>query len=88
MPANDKNSKLNNKGVSSSSGHVDRNGLEQLLKSMNMRYQAQDHEEVFTVEALMRNVANMPGLHMKNLFLKDKKKNYYMLSARHDAEVV
>ncbi|XP_063605698.1 aminoacyl tRNA synthase complex-interacting multifunctional protein 2-like [Penaeus indicus] len=66
---------------------VDRNGLEKYLKSLNIPYQVQDHEEVFTVDALMKNVRAMPGLHMKNLFLKDKKKNLYLLSARHNAEV-
>ncbi|XP_069982466.1 uncharacterized protein [Penaeus vannamei] len=66
---------------------VDRNGLEKYLKSLSISYQVQDHEEVFTVDALMRNVREMPGLHMKNLFLKDKKKNLYLLSARHNTEV-
>jgi len=42
---------------------------------------------VFTVEALMQCVSAMSGLHMKNLFLKDKKKNLYLLSTRHDAKV-
>lgn len=66
---------------------VDRNGLEKYLKSLSISYQVQDHEEVFTVDALMMNVREMPGLHMKNLFLKDKKKNLYLLSARHNTEV-
>ncbi|XP_042863148.1 aminoacyl tRNA synthase complex-interacting multifunctional protein 2-like isoform X4 [Penaeus japonicus] len=66
---------------------VDRNGLEKYLKSLSIPYQVQDHEEVFTVDALMKNVRGMPGLHMKNLFLKDKKKNLYLVSARHNAEV-
>lgn len=67
--------------------HKDRAQLEAYLKQLNVPYQVEDHEEVFTVDALMQNVQNMPGLHMKNLFLKDKKKNFYLLSARHNAEV-
>lgn len=66
---------------------VDRKGLENYLKKLNIPYQVHDHVEVFTVDALMKYVGSMPGLHMKNLFLKDKKKNLYLLSTRHDAEV-
>ncbi|XP_068248594.1 aminoacyl tRNA synthase complex-interacting multifunctional protein 2 isoform X2 [Palaemon carinicauda] len=84
---NEKNQTLSKKGGQTSNGHLDRKGLEQLLKKLNVKFQVQDHEEVFTVEALMKNVSSMPGLHMKNLFLKDKKKNLYLLSARHNAEV-
>ncbi|RXG53193.1 Prolyl-tRNA synthetase associated domain-containing protein 1 [Armadillidium vulgare] len=35
----------------------------------------------------MDEVGDMPGLHMKNLFLKDKKKNLYLLCARHDSKI-
>lgn len=74
-------------GVGTSGKHKGRAELEAYLKQLNIKYQVRDHEEVFTVEALMKNVTDVPGLHMKNLFLKDKKKNLYLLSARHDAEV-
>ncbi|XP_064118296.1 aminoacyl tRNA synthase complex-interacting multifunctional protein 2-like isoform X5 [Macrobrachium nipponense] len=84
---NEKNQTISKNAGKISNGHMDRKGLEQLLKKLNMKFQVQDHEEVFTVEALMKNVSLMPGLHMKNLFLKDKKKNLYLLSARHNAEV-
>ncbi|XP_076053040.1 aaRS-interacting multifunctional protein 2 isoform X2 [Oratosquilla oratoria] len=67
--------------------HLSRKEFEDYLKNHNIRYQAKDHEEVFTVEAMMKYVQNMPGLHMKNLFLKDKKKKYYLFSARHDVDV-
>lgn len=84
---NEKNQTISKNAGKTSNGHMDRKGLEQLLKKLNMKFQVQDHEEVFTVEALMKNVSPMSGLHMKNLFLKDKKKNLYLLSARHNAEV-
>ncbi|CAL4124470.1 unnamed protein product, partial [Meganyctiphanes norvegica] len=67
--------------------HMDRSGLQNYLMKNGIKYQVQDHKEVFTVEALMQCVSVMPGLHMKNLFLKDKKKNLYLLSTRHDAKV-
>lgn len=69
---------------------MNRADLESYLKKLGIAYQVSDHEEVFTVEALMKAVAdkNIAGLHMKNLFLKDKKKrDLYLLSARHDVEV-
>lgn len=67
--------------------HMDRTGFQNYLQKNGIKYQVQDHKEVFTVEALMQCVPDMPGLHMKNLFLKDKKKNLYLLSTRHDAKV-
>lgn len=70
--------------------HMNRADLESYLKKLGIAYQVEDHEEVFTVEALMKAVdmKNIAGLHMKNLFLKDKKKkDLYLLSARHDVEV-
>jgi len=46
-----------------------------------------DHPEVFTVEAMMPYLGNVDGAICKNLFLKDKKKNLFLLSAAHDKEV-
>ncbi|KAK4321467.1 hypothetical protein Pmani_007727 [Petrolisthes manimaculis] len=77
-------------GEISKKKHMGRADLESYLKGLGIAYQVTDHEEVFTVEALMKAVTekNIPGLHMKNLFLKDKKKkDLYLLSARHNVEV-
>lgn len=46
-----------------------------------------DHPEVFTVEAMMPYLQNITGAISKNLFLKDKKGNLYLLSALHDKAV-
>lgn len=35
----------------------------------------------------MEHLLHLPGAHTKNLFLKDKKKNHYLLSAKYDHEV-
>lgn len=35
----------------------------------------------------MPHVGSLPGAQCKNLFLKDKKKKLWLLSARHDAEI-
>lgn len=46
-----------------------------------------EHKEVFTVETLMKEMEGVEGVVTKNLFLRDKKKKLYLLSARHDKEV-
>merc|ERR1711962_546533 len=51
--------------------HMDRTGFQNYLQKNGIKYQVKDHKEVFTVEALMQCVPDMPGLHMKNLFLQD-----------------
>lgn len=43
--------------------------------------------QVFTVEAMMPYLEQIPGAICKNLFLKDKKKKLYLLSCVHDVEV-
>ena len=46
-----------------------------------------EHPEVFTVEAMMPHVKHLPGAVCKNLFLKDKQKNFYLLSAKFDRDI-
>ena len=43
--------------------------------------------QVYTVDDMMPYLTNVKGALCKNLFLKDKKKKFYLLSAVHDAEV-
>ena len=43
--------------------------------------------QVFTVEEMMPHLTHVKGAVSKNLFLKDKKKKLWLLSAKHDAEV-
>ena len=50
-------------------------------------YENIDHPEVFTVEAMLPYLTGLTGAVCKNLFLKDKKKNLYLLSAVHDKEI-
>ena len=40
-----------------------------------------EHPEVFTVDAMMPYLKDVEGLVSKNLFLKDKKKKLYLLTA-------
>lgn len=46
-----------------------------------------EHEAVFTVEESAFLRGNIPGAHSKNLFLKDKKGRYFLVSARGDARI-
>jgi len=65
-------------------------GKEQLFEYFTkngIKYNNVDHPEVFTVEAMMPYLKNVQGAICKNLFLKDKKKNLYLLAAVHDKEV-
>jgi len=52
-----------------------------------IKYNNVEHPEVFTVEAMMPYLKDVKGAICKNLFLKDKKKNLYLLAAAHDKEV-
>jgi Ala-tRNA(Pro) deacylase len=44
-----------------------------------------DHPAVFTVAESKELKADIPGGHSKNLFLKDKKDNIFLVVAEHDA---
>jgi Ala-tRNA(Pro) deacylase len=46
-----------------------------------------DHPAVFRVEEGLELKADMPGVHTKNLFLKDKKGRLWLISARQDTVV-
>ena len=44
------------------------------------------HEAVMTVDAMMKFIGDKEGAKLKNLFLKDKKKNLYLLTALTDSD--
>lgn len=45
------------------------------------------HPAVFTVEESLVHTAHLPGAHVKNLFLKDKKDKLWLVTCRHDLRV-
>jgi len=67
--------------------HLGKDELFEYFNKHEIKFSNVDHPEVFTVEAMMPYLKNVKGAICKNLFLKDKKKNYYLLSAVHDKEV-
>jgi Ala-tRNA(Pro) deacylase len=61
-----------------------------LLKALDaagIAWTMHEHEAVFTVEASAALHAAIPGMHTKNLFLKDAAGQFWVVSAPHDATV-
>ncbi|UOM36416.1 prolyl-tRNA synthetase associated domain-containing protein [Acuticoccus sp. I52.16.1] len=46
-----------------------------------------EHEAAFTVDSAVELRGTIPGLHTKNLFLKDKKGAYFLVTAPEDAAI-
>lgn len=57
------------------------------LTDRGIRFSRIAHEAVFTVAESRGLREDMPGLHSKNLFLKDKKGRLFLVSARQSARI-
>jgi len=57
------------------------------LDAQGLPFHRVEHDAVFTVGQSRGLHAAMPGLHSKNLFLKDKKGRLFLVSARDDASI-
>ena len=59
------------------------------LNEQKVEYKLFEHEAFFTVEesSKLKSDLNMQGAHTKNLFLRDKKRNFYLLSCLDSTEV-
>lgn len=57
------------------------------LDRAGIAWTCDEHEAVFTVEASARLHAEIPGMHTKNLFLKDSGGQFWVVSAPHDAVI-
>lgn len=63
---------------------------QELLKQLEMldiKTTTYQHEAVFTVEESSKIKQEIPGGHTKNLFLKDKKGNFFMIVAEGSASI-
>ncbi|CAK9325445.1 unnamed protein product [Citrullus colocynthis] len=58
-----------------------------LLQDLQVDFSRYEHPAVLTVEAQAKYVGNLGGGLSKNLFLKDKKNRYYIVSALADTKV-
>lgn len=61
--------------------------LFKFLDELNIEINNYEHEPVFTVAESQSLRDGMPGGHTKNLFLKDKKGRYFLLTVLEDAQV-
>jgi Ala-tRNA(Pro) deacylase len=57
------------------------------LDTLGIRHETHRHPAVFTVAEAQALRGNLAGGHTKNLFLKDKKDNYFLVSLEDTAEV-
>lgn len=58
--------------------------LYKLLDELNIKYEEMEHKAVFTVEEVKQIKEKINGTGCKNLFLTDKKGNYYLVILHED----
>ncbi len=61
--------------------------LFELLSVKNLNFQIHEHEPLFTVEDSENLRGEIKGAHTKNLFLKNKKNSFFLLSCDENAVV-
>jgi Ala-tRNA(Pro) deacylase len=57
------------------------------LQELGIAHQTHEHPAVFTVEEAQRHCGHLPGAHCKNLFLKDKKGQLWLVVTLDGREV-
>lgn len=58
-----------------------------VLSEIGIEYKNHEHPAVFTVEEAKVYQKDIPGTHSKNLFLKDKKKNLFLVVTLEDKQI-
>jgi Ala-tRNA(Pro) deacylase len=58
-----------------------------MLERLGIKTSTHEHEAVFTVEQSRHVHEMVPGAHTKNLFVKDKKDNYFLIIAESSAQI-
>lgn len=61
--------------------------LLQNLQQLNVSYTLHQHAPIFTVEEGEHLKASIPGLHCRNLFLRDKKKKMFLIVAANETKI-
>ena len=61
--------------------------LYKYLNKLDIKYELFEHEPHSTVKQSKRNRKNMKGFHLKNLFLRDKRKQNFLIVIQEDREV-
>lgn len=57
------------------------------LDALGVAHHVFEHEAAFTVESSHRVAAHVPGVHVKNLFLKDKNGRFWLVTVPADIRV-
>ena len=58
--------------------------LYRLLEKLKIKYEVFEHPPFFTVDEAKKHREGMDGYHIKNLFLRDKKKKSFLVIAHED----
>ncbi|NNE57460.1 MAG: prolyl-tRNA synthetase associated domain-containing protein [Hellea sp.] len=58
-----------------------------LFDELEIDHKTTEHQPVFTVEESAEIKASLPGVHTKNLFLKDKGGNFFLICAESHARI-
>lgn len=61
--------------------------IEDKLKELKIDYEIVEHDAVYTVEEAKQKVPYIEGIPCKNLFLKGKKKGYFLYTLPEDKQV-
>jgi len=64
-----------------------RHELLEKLSSLGIQVKTVEHAPLFTVEESRKLRGDIPGVHSKNLFLKCKKGNFWLVVARESAQI-
>ncbi len=65
----------------------DQNQLLEVLSNIGIEYTNHEHPAVFTVEEAAMHHDGIEGVHSKNLFFKDKKKNLFLVVTLSDKPI-
>ena len=57
------------------------------LDALNITYQIFTHQKVDTVAQAKEISREITGVQVKNLFLRDKKKNFFLITAEHETQI-
>ncbi|WP_445501202.1 prolyl-tRNA synthetase associated domain-containing protein [Microvirga sp. G4-2] len=67
--------------------HLSPKELLDRLDALGIPSETVEHEPVFTVAESKSVKEQVPGAHSKNLFVKDKKGRFFLISAKHDTAI-
>ena len=61
--------------------------LLEILKNLEISYELHHHEPIFTVEEGAHLKESIPGLHCRNLFVRDKKEEMFLVVAANETRI-